>query len=432
MYIRRAVPGRKSDRAFVFVLAALAAGAAGAGGDAAPRVLAALAIILVAAKLVGELFERIGQPAVLGEILAGVILGNLVHLGVQDLSFVTTDPVILTLAEVGVVLLLFEVGLESDVTQMLRVGASSFLVATVGVVVPMALGWGAARLLLPDQTWHVHVFIGAILTATSVGITARVLRDLGKIQATEGRIVLGAAVIDDVMGLVVLAVVAGIVQGAATGTSVGAGDVLAIVGKSLGFLAGAILIGGRLSRIVFRLAARMHVSGLLLALALAFCFGMAWLAHQVGLAAIVGAFAAGLVLDEVSYQQLREREQHGLEEMVRPIASFLVPIFFVVTGSHVDLSVFRHGDTVLLAAVLTLVAIVGKQVCSLAVLEKGLNRLAIGVGMIPRGEVGLIFAAVGAKLGVVDPRTYGAVVIMVMVTTFVTPPALTWAFKRAA
>ncbi len=407
------------------------------GAEGAQDLLAGLVVILVLAQLGGELFERIHLPSVLGELLGGIVLGNLPHVGFDRLAFVTADPTIAVLAELGVVLLLFEVGLESDVTQMLRVGASSFLVATAGVIAPMALGWLSARVLLPDVGWHSHVFIGAILCATSVGITARVLRDMGKIQSVEGRIVLGAAVIDDVMGLVVLAVVQGIIAGDASGRGLGVVGVAIIVAKAVGFLAGAMIVGGRLSFIVFRVANRFQLSGLLLTMSLAFCFAFAWLAWRLGLAPIVGAFAAGLVLDEVAYQPLAEKEKRGLEELVRPVASLLVPVFFVMTGAHVDLRVFGSAHTVGFAAVLTLAAVIGKQACAWAAIGRNLNRAAIGIGMIPRGEVGLIFASVGASMmlpdgtPVVDTQTFGAVVIMVMATTLITPPMLAWAFRRA-
>jgi len=401
----------------------------------AVQIIAALALILVLAKVMGDLFERARQPAVLGEILAGVLIGNLGLVGFDGLSFIATDEVLAFLAELGVIILLFEVGLESNVGQMLRVGASSFLVATVGVIAPMALGYFAARWLLPESSVYVHVFIGAVLTATSVGITARVLGDLGKVQTVEGRIILGAAVIDDVLGLVVLAVVRGIIEGAGR---LDAGGILLIIGKSLLFLGGALVIGPWLSRRLFRVAAYLQIRGLLLAMALAFCFALSALAGAIGLAAIVGAFAAGLILDEVAYKPLADREPVGLEEQVKPIATFLVPIFFVVTGSKVDLRVFADPATLGLAAALTVAAIVGKQVCGLAVVERGLDRLSVGIGMIPRGEVGLIFAAVGAALRlpdgtpVIDARTNAAVVVMVFATTLITPPVLSWSLRRRA
>jgi Kef-type K+ transport system membrane component KefB len=422
--------------ALVVILGASGASGGSTSADDVPRVLAALAIILVVAKLSGALFERVTLPPVLGELLAGVALGNLGLLGVHQLEPLLGDRVIHALAEIGVVFLLFEVGLESNVKQMMRVGASAFLVACIGVITPMALGYGVARWALPHETWHGHVFVGAILTATSVGITARVLKDLGHIGSVEGRIILGAAVIDDVLGLIVLAVVKGIVAGASTGAGVSAVGVLVIVAKAVGFLGGAMLIGGRLSNVVFRIANKAYVPGAMQATALALCFAGAYLAYLVGLAPIVGAFAVGLVLDDVHYKTLAEREGHGLEELVHPIAAFLVPVFFVVTGAHVDLSVLANPKILLFAALLTAAALVGKQACALATTERGLNRLAIGIGMIPRGEVGLIFAATGAATllpsgePVVGPNTYAAVVIMVMVSTLITPPLLAWQIRR--
>jgi Kef-type K+ transport system membrane component KefB len=404
--------------------------------DHVTLLLAGLGLILIAAKVVGDVFERLGQPAVLGEILAGVLLGNLHLVGVDATAFIATDENILFLAELGVIILLFEVGLESDAAQMLKVGASSFLVAMVGVVAPFVLGFLVAHLLLPAASVYAHIFIGAVLTATSVGITARVLGDLGKVQSTEGRIILGAAVIDDVLGLVVLAVVRGLIEGASSGHGLSVLGVGLIIVKAIVFLGGAILVGPWLARHVYGLASRLQIRGLLLGVSLAVCFGFAALAGAIGLAAIVGAFAAGLILDEVSYQRVREREAHGLEDQIRPIAAFLVPIFFVVTGARVDLRVFGDPTTLLLAAALTVAAVIGKQVCGLAVLERGLDRLSIGVGMIPRGEVGLIFAAVGATLvlpggeKVIDARTNAAVVMMVFATTLLTPPVLSWSMRR--
>ncbi len=333
------------------------------------------------------------------------------------------------LAQLGVILLLFQVGLESNVGEMLSVGWSSLLVAVLGVVAPFFLGWGVSAWLLPGEETLVHVFIGATLSATSVGITARVLADLGKLAARESKIILGAAVIDDVLGLVILSVVSGVIGAANTGGTLRTADALLIVVKAVVFLVGAILIGGWLSRRVFRLAGFLRVQGMLLALSLAVCFLLAYLADRIGLATIVGAFAAGLILDGVQYRDLGERTKHSIEELIHPIAGFLVPVFFVLMGVRVDLSSFGQAGVLGFAALLSLAAILGKMICAAGVLERGLDRLSVAVGMVPRGEVGLIFAGIGAQLRlhgrpVIGPAVFAAVVVMVIVTTLITPPSL--------
>ncbi|MHB9038095.1 MAG: cation:proton antiporter [Armatimonadota bacterium] len=414
--------------------------ASGHGGDAnleLPRVLLALIVILVAAKLGGDVMVRIGQPAVLGELIFGIIVGNLYLLGFHGVDFIKDDKSVEILSEIGVMLLLFQVGLESDLGKMMKVGASSLIVATLGVIAPFFLGWGVAALFLPHESVYVHVFIGATLCATSVGITARVLMDMGRLQTPEARIVLGAAVIDDVQGLVILAVVAGIIKAAGTGATMSSVAILLIVIKAMVFLFGALYIGTRVAPHVFRVASRLKAADLLLATSLGICFGFAYLATQIDLAPIVGAFAAGLIMDEVHWRDFSERGEHSVEEIVKPIAGFLVPIFFVRMGANVDLSTFLKPEVVGFAAVLTLAAIAGKQVCGLGIVQKGLDRISVGIGMIPRGEVGLIFAAIGSKLvlngePVVGHSTFSAVVIMVVITTMITPPALKWSIERNA
>jgi Kef-type K+ transport system membrane component KefB len=401
---------------------------AGHGGPVVP-VLLGLVVILAAAKVGGEIFERVGQPAVLGELLFGMLLGNLALFGFGGLAFLGTSPGIEILAQLGVILLLFQVGLESNVSEMLSVGWSSLLVAVLGVIAPFFLGWGVSAWLLPGEETLAHVFIGATLAATSVGITARVLADLGKLSARESKIILGAAVIDDVLGLVILSVISGIIGAANTGGTLDAMDAFAIIAKAIAFLVGAILIGGWLSRRVFRLAGVLKVQGMLLALALAICFLLAYLADRIGLATIVGAFAAGLILDGVHYRDLGERTKHTIEELIHPIAGFLVPVFFVLMGVRVDLSTFTQTGVLGFAALLTLAAIAGKMICAAGVVERGLDRVSVAVGMVPRGEVGLIFAGIGAQLQlhgrpVIVPAVFAAVVVMVIVTTLVTPPAL--------
>ena len=416
------------------------------GGEAVghgldPFVLAGLALIFVVAKVGGELFERMNQPAVLGELVAGMCVGALALAGVGGVEQLRTNVVISALAEIGVIILLFEVGLESNLSEMLEVGWSSLLVATAGVIAPFFLGWGVSAYFLPEEATLGHIFIGATLCATSVGITARVLRDLGRLQTRESRIILGAAVIDDVMGLLILAVVAGAIRASAAGGALALSDVGFIAAKSVAFLVGAILVGHFVVPHMFRGAGRFASRGVLLTLSLAFCFFLAWVAAGVGLAPIVGAFAAGLVLDEAHFESFSERGERNLEDLLAPVSTVLIPVFFVQMGMRVDLSAFARWELLGFAAVLTLAAVIGKQVCALAVVERGVNRLSVGLGMIPRGEVGLIFAGIGASLmlpnaqgvpePVIGPATFGAVVIMVIVTTLLTPPALKWSLQRS-
>ncbi len=397
--------------------------------DSVASLLIRLAILLGAAKLAGWAAVKMRQPAALGEIAIGILLGNLALVGIHGLEPLKTDPNLEILAALGVILLLFEVGLQSTVKEMLEVGASSALVAVLGVATPMALGWAVGAWLLPEESTLVHVFLGAILTATSVGITARVLRDLGLSQTIEARIILGAAVLDDVLGLVILAALSGIITAVNQGGALSIGGIVLISAKALGFLAGAILLGHWLTPRLLKLAARMKVTGILLTTGLVFCFVLAYLGTLAGLSPIVGAFAAGLILETRQFKDFEESRDSSIESLINPLSTFLVPIFFVLTGFRVQLASFANGRIALLALVLTAVAWIGKQACSLGVLERGANRLAIGIGMVPRGEVGLIFANVGATLtiaghAVITPELYAASVIMVILTTLITPPLL--------
>ena len=405
-----------------------------------PTVLIGVAVMLVAAKICGEIFERLKQPGVLGELCAGVVIGNLFLFGFTAAEPLKTDATIAALAELGVIILLFEVGLESDLKEMVEVGWSSLLVAVVGVVAPFFLGWGVSAYFIPDEPRLVHIFIGATLCATSVGITARVFKDLGKLATREARIILGAAVIDDVLGLLILATVAGAIKAAASGGVLSFYDVGLIAAKSLLFLVAAIAIGHFVMPRVLRGAGRFETRGVLLTLAISFCLFLAWAASKVALAPIVRAFAAGLILDQVHYRPKGGRTERDLNDLLQPVSTVLVPIFFVLMGLKVDLRLFARGDILGFAAMLTIAAIIGKQVCGLVVLDRGVNRVAVGLGMIPRGEVGLIFAGIGATLmlptaaGVNEPvinaATFGAVVIMVIITTLVTPPSLKWSLGR--
>ena len=368
--------------------------------------------------------------------MAGVLIGSVDLAGLNWFTSIETDSTIQILSSLGAIILLFEVGLESTVRDMLKVGLPSLLVAVLGVAAPFALGYGVGTLLLPDRGMYVHLFLGAALTATSVGVTARVLQDLGSSQSSEARIILGAAVIDDVLGLVILAVVGAIIAAASTGGTLPYSDVAFILLKAAAFLFGALALGSYLSARIFGLASRLHGRGVLLATALVFCFALSYGASVIGLAPIVGAYAAGLILEDVHFRGFAARDEGRLEQLIHPISAFLVPVFFVSAGMRVDLLALARIDVLGLAAGLTAAAIAGKQACSLGVIGRpSLNRLAIGIGMIPRGEVGLIFANIGLSLMVdgrpiIDGHVFSAVVIMVIVTTLVTPPALTWSLSR--
>ena len=419
------------------LLPLLQAPTAASHADTLAPVVLALAVILAAAKLGGDVAERIGQPAVLGELVVGVLVGNLSLLGIGWFQFITANATIGVLAQLGAVILLFEIGLESTVRDMMQVGLRSLVVAVLGVVIPWALGWWVGALLLPQHSVYVHAFLGAVLTATSVGITARVLKDLGHAQSREARIILGAAVIDDVLGLVVLAGLAAVIAATDSGAALSYGALALVFGKALLFLFGALSLGVVLSPRLFGFASRLRGSGVLLATALVFCFTLAWLASAIGLAPIVGAYAAGLILEDLHYRDLAAKEERQLEDLVRPISSFLVPVFFVLMGMQVDLSAFMRPEILGLAAALSLAAVLGKQACALGAVGTRLDWLSIGIGMIPRGEVGLIFANIGLSLVVrgehiIDAATYSAVVIMVIVTTLITPPALKWSLARGA
>jgi Kef-type K+ transport system membrane component KefB len=299
----------------------------------------------------------------------------------------------------------------------------------------MALGYGVGVLMMPDESWMVHAFLGAMLSATSVGITARVLKDVDALRTPAARIILGAAVIDDVLGLLVLAVVAGIIRAAGTGDVLSMGAIAMIVLKAFLFLVGALVIGSFLSPRVFRGALAMKSRGIVLSLALAFCFGLSWLALLAGLAPIVGAFAAGLVLEEAHFEGHVQRGEHHLHDSLEPLMGLLVPVFFVRMGLMVDVRTMLDGNVIVFALLLTLAAALGKMACALAV-PKGMSGLTVGFGMMPRGEVGLIFAGIGAALvldghAVIAPPTYAAAVFMVIATTVIAPPLLLWSLRRS-
>ena len=408
------------------------------GGDMAPF-LVSIAAVLIAARIGGELVERCGQPAVLGELLVGVILGNLGLLGFELFDALKSDPFLPIAAEIGVILLLFQVGLECNLKELLSVGASAVSVAVLGVIAPVALGYAVSSAFLPaDAAWYVHLFVGATLAATSVGITARVLRDIGRMDAPESRLILGAAVLDDILGLIVLAIVLGLVGTAGNGGAleIEVGPIFLIVGRAAGFLGGSLLFGRMVILPLMRLVRQARSQSAPAVLGVAYCFLMAALADYIGLADIVGAFAAGLVLsEEITRLFGEQRERYRIDAAIAPIGAVFVPVFFVHMGLRVDVASFASLDVLFFAGVLSVAAIVSKQACLLGVFKRGLNRWVVGVGMIPRGEVGLIFASIGhtvlvAGTPVLSDNTFSAIVAMVMLTTLVTPPLLKAAFAE--
>ncbi len=397
----------------------------------------ALALILIASKLFGELAERIKQPSVLGELIAGVVLGGSVLAIVPSVAGVPGYDFFHLLAEVGVAILLFEIGLETDLDDLIRVGVTSTMVAIVGVVAPFVLGvasvlgfhkFGMLGNMDPTMVTLVAITAGATLTATSVGITARVLSDMNRLQSGEARIILGAAVIDDILGLIILGVVSGLIESSKAGdAAISLATVGIITGKAFGFLIIAVIIGNLTSRRLFDLVDRMRVRGVLLLFAVSFSLIFAYLASMVGLAPIVGAFAAGLVLAKTN-------QFKSIEERLKPVSDVFTPIFFIMVGAAVDVRVFNpfkeeNIPILLIALILFVVAVIGKFISGWAVLVKGIKKKVIGIGMIPRGEVGLIFAQVGLTYGVFSSELFSAVTVMVMLTTFIAPPLLKIAFS---
>lgn len=387
--------------------------------DPVARLGVSIAIILVVAKVGGDLAVRARQPSVLGELLGGVALGSI---PLPLFAELRTDPNVDLLARLGVLVLLFQVGLESTVRDVVRVGVAAAAVAVLGTVGTLAAGWGAATLVQPDASTSLHLFVAASLTATSIGIGARVLQDLGASRTREAHTILGASVIDDVLGLVVLAIATGAARQSGAG-HVSPGAVLLLVLETVVFLVGAIVIGVRLSPALFRLTARLRGGGALVATGLSFCFVLAWASDLVGLSPIVGAFTAGLILEESHSARFVERGEPSLSDRMEPISAWLVPIFFVLVGARADVRAMGHGGVLLLAGALLLAAVLGKLACALGA-PRGSDRLAVAIGMMPRGEVSLVFASLGLSLHVLGEGLYAAIVAVVIATTLITPPAL--------
>ncbi|MCX7897005.1 MAG: cation:proton antiporter [Rhodocyclaceae bacterium] len=408
-----------------------------------------LALILISARLFVPLAQRLGFPAVLGELLLGVVLGNLSLFGISLFETVAKDPVIAFIAELGVIVLLLQIGLETRLADLVRVGPRALTVGTVGIALPFIFGaFLVGPLMLPGQERNTYLFLGATLAATSVGITARVFRDLGKLDIPAAKIVLGAAVIDDVLGLVILAVVTSLVAAGTVEFTV----VVRIIAEAAAFFAGSIWLGRLLAPHSARWLARLDAGpSMLFAQVLATALALAWLAHALGLAPIIGAFAAGLLfeplflkdferprivqeisplLDKAESPALREslalilkrHAGHQHEHMIEPIGYFFVPVFFVLTGMQVDLRAFGEPTIFLIALGLTAAAVLGKLAAGFFAGEAG--RWIVGWGMVPRGEVGLIFAMVGKQLGVIAESLFSAIVVMVILTTLLSPPVL--------
>ncbi len=428
----------------------------GMNANAIPITFLWIAVLLMLAKA-SSLIERVGQPAVLGELLIGIAIGSLPLFGIHFFEPISTNQFIHFLAELGIVILLFQLGLESNMLTMLKVGIPSFLVACLGVVVPLvAITYVAAPMLVPGLSSTAYLFLGATMTATSVGITVRVLKDINKSHTTEARIIIGAAVIDDVLGLIVLAVVSGM----ATHGSVDAGMLTIIILKAVVFLVGGILVGKLIAPYISAFFSKIHTGvGMKFALVISFGLFFAYLASVMGLAPIVGAFAAGLLLENVYFKQfdtpqfvddiravlkgekknsavaskveeiIKTYSHKHIEQFVEHIAHFLVPIFFVLTGMQVKIDTLFNPKIIVLTVVLLIVSSISKVVAGY-VAGKGLNRLAIGVGMIPRGEVGLIFANIGKGLGIMDDTIFSSMVAVIMLTTLITPPILAITLKK--
>lgn len=414
-------------------------------------VLLSLITIFIASKLGGEICSRINLPPVLGELVGGVIIGisalsilvfpesgaqasdslifKLIELGtplppeIAESIFESQSEVIDVLSELGVIILLFEIGLESDLKELIDAGVQATIVAIVGVVAPFALGTIGLIYLFSIPTIPA-IFAGAALTATSIGITAKVLAELGQLSSKEGQIIIGAAVIDDVLGIIVLAVVSSLAK---TG-EVQIVNIAYLIVSAAVFLVGAILLGRFLKDYYVGLVNNMKTRGELLLTALVFCFALAYIANAIQLEGILGAFAAGLVLAETEKRQ-------DLEKQIVPVSDVLVPVFFVCVGAQTNLSVLNpavpsNREGLIVAIFLIVVAIIGKVITGFTVFgQPGINRLAIGVGMIPRGEVGLVFAGVGSASGALSASTEAAIIMMVISTTFLAPPLLRVVFQ---
>ena len=372
------------------------------------RVLLDLTIILIVAKVAAEVSDRIHVPAVIGEIFAGILIGPSI------LGLVNTSDMLFFLAELGVILLLIQVGLETDIIELKSVGRASILVAIIGVVLPMALGFGASSLL--GESIDTSLFVGAALTATSIGITARVFGDLRALATVEARTVLGAAVVDDVLGLIILTVVTRIVE---QGT-VGIGTIASTIGLAIGFLAVTSTVGFTIFPQLFaRIAKGARSTSTVSVVAIGIALGFSVLADKAHLAPIIGAFVAGLALRRIATHERVERD-------VSSLAQIFVPIFFLNIGISTNIRAMADARVIGVALILSAVAIISKIAAASGAIGSRGDKWTIGFGMLPRGEVGLIFASIGLSVGALSEELYGSVLVVVLVTTLVAPPLLRW------
>jgi Kef-type K+ transport system membrane component KefB len=375
-------------------------------------VLVDLFLIFASTKVLGELCERVRQPAVVGEVLAGLLLGPYL------LGVVPHSPIYEGIAEIGVIFLLFTVGLETKTSEILKVGAVASRVGLLGIALPFVLGFGLIASL--GHPTLEALFIGTALVATSVGITARVLGDMGLIQEVESRIILGAAVIDDIVGMILLAVVSALGEGTLSWLRIAV-----VAAEAIAFTLFVAFVGTHVINRYGGWIQRFRTPGAPLVFSILICLGLSALSSAIGMAAIIGAFMAGMVLAEFS-------EQYRLVEKAEAIYAFLVPFFFFVMGSHIKISVFGAWDILWLGVVLTALAVLGKLLgCGLGAWSLGrAGALIVGVGMVPRGEVGIIVAMLGLRLHAIPESMYALVMFMSVVTTLAVPPLLRLLFRQ--
>ena len=386
----------------------------------ASDILFTLFIVFVAAQIGGEIAQRLKLPGVVGEIAAGCVIGPSL-LGWISLDQIATGTPLDVLAEIGVVLLLFAVGLETRLEDLKKIGKVAFVVGVVGVLLPFAMGsiWAHGN----GFDWDRSLFVAAAFVATSAGITARVLQELGALQRIESKVILGAAVIDDILAMLLL----GVVVSLQAGGSFNASHLLIVLASAVGFIAVIGWGGARVMRWNSHWLERPLGPHSPLMIVLALCLGLAYLSTLFGLAAIIGAFLAGMIASET-------RQQHTLEQQTKPLLALLTPFFFVVTGSKIDLHELASADALLMLVVVTVIAIISKFVGGwLGALSLGRRSATIiGFGMVPRGEVGIVVATLGLAAGVFDNRIYAIIVAMSLLTSMVTPPVLAWLLRHGS